>query len=96
MKKSSRITYEVTEQDIIRGVPGDNFRCPVARAMKRAGESLSTAVNLGVLPKKVDNFIEKFDELCSPEMSEKPLRGKARLTQFKPFKFTARISKEMS
>lgn len=35
MNYPERITINVTEQDIIRGVPDDVCKCPIARALKR-------------------------------------------------------------
>ncbi len=67
-----RIKVEVTPNDIRRGIWGDSYRCPIAKALRRtlggAWSVRDEAVGLGkntgqtiALPKKALSFIDKYD-----------------------------------
>jgi hypothetical protein len=77
---------EVTERDVKVGVQRDPFACPIARALKRAFRATEVSVGTSIadvderrglqLPKRAQNFIERFDE------------GKT----MKPFSFRLRVA----
>lgn len=65
-----RIKIDVTAEDIVNGVRGVAFACPIARAVKRMGSSqvyvaygcLECDEGEGFLPKSASDFVDRFDE----------------------------------
>lgn len=73
-KAPKKLTINVTEEDIKKGVPGDPCRCPISRALKRQGAT-NTEVDCNDIswidkggnfwtpsPPIVEAFIKLFDE----------------------------------
>jgi hypothetical protein len=83
MAKEIKVRVRVTEKDIVVGVYGSCFRCPIARAMARVFRtqihvgscSFSRAGWYRFLPTEACDFISRFDE------------GKT----VKPFSFTVNV-----
>lgn len=74
--KKKQLRVEVKQIDIDRGKPKNPWRCPIARAVRRATNyrpRVAVEVNckigqrVFVLPSRAETFVEKFDDdlLCS-------------------------------
>jgi len=74
----------VTQQDIDRGVQGNSFHCPVARAVKRAFKGAEVWVReiiiitksgsrlTCVAPPEVEDFMERYDSAILEFESPRP------------------------
>jgi hypothetical protein len=74
----------VTQQDIDRGVQGNSFHCPVARAVKRAFKAAEVWVReiiivtkprsqrTYVTPPQAEDFIERYDSAMLEFESPRP------------------------
>ena len=83
-KAISQMRIRVTQQDIARGVQGNSFHCPVARAVKRAFKAAEVWVReiiiitksgsrlTCVAPPEVEDFIERYDSAILEFESPRP------------------------
>ena len=83
-KAISQMRIRVTQQDIDRGVQGNSFHCPVARAVKRAFKAAEVWVReiiiitksgsrlTSVAPPEVEDFMERYDSAILEFESPRP------------------------
>ena len=83
-KAISQMRIRVTQRDIDRGVQGNSFHCPVARAVKRAFKAAEVWVReiiiitksgsrlTSVAPPEVEDFMERYDSAILEFESPRP------------------------
>jgi hypothetical protein len=90
-----QLDVDVTQEDILQGIPNDEYWCPIARAVRRIVPGVEcVTVDQGMLSVVLTEDIEEHLEAELPPVAKEFVAGFDETATVLPFKFSVALTRK--